>query len=452
MDSSTDPKTEPMKSFHMPERRLRDRLARLNTHTVADINHILSRTQAFRQKLKERPQPFSYTTTTVVLAFYGFCPVHQRNAFLWTLRAALGPKLLHSANTKQDSFEGVMLLTLREGTLRNHYHNHWEAPTLADGQRGTPQKITPIDAFISEVQSLADLFRISTAFLDLVTWGNPSTVSALRRIEKGTHAFGNLWTNSNRWLLYSYQQNLRRMEDAQQNEHVRRETGLDFTPGNMLQTYHDFRNLELDMARMQASHAQILQHLNVFEGMVRAQARIWAHVIPETQTLGGEGGGAGTHNDNATSSESASNQPSLESPVHTTPRYNLRISAPLRTPPPNQIRRPVLNPPPSSDMENTAAANAENRHPNLGTPWPLSDSFHFMQNSTSMFQEITHIRRLIDTTSSPRSVVEAPEVIDLTGGVSRPPSPPEPRVPEPSFLIVRRILPRTTSMRNTGQH
>ena len=198
----------------MPEKRLRDRLTRHLTHSPAEIDHIVDQVHAFRLKFRARPYPFRYAQHTVCLSVLGFCPTIQRNTMLWALRAALAPKLLYAANVKPNNFESILVLTVREGTFHHHFADRIETPILPNGARGQPQHVSRVDALIEDIQAFLDLFRVSATVMDLVSWGNPSTVSCVRRIEEGTFSFGNLWHTSNRWLLYSYQNNLRRMEDA----------------------------------------------------------------------------------------------------------------------------------------------------------------------------------------------------------------------------------------------
>ena len=508
------------------DRRLRDRLARINLYSAPELDAILQHSQTLRAKLKERPLPFSYTPHTVVLSLYGFCPIVQRNGLLWTLKSTLSPKLLYASNTKPSQWEAILVMTVRESTFQNHYHDVTETPLLANGKPGSPQPVARVDAFISELQTLADLFHASATFLDLDNFQNPSTITCLHRIEQGTFVFGNLWVASNRWLLCSYQANLRRMQEAALNQNVRAVTGMDFTSGNFLSTYHNYMNAQLELTQLRTAHVAIMNHLHQFEGMVRTQAEIWSEVVPnmdirlarasqEQHTVNPDNLPTANPENRPTQPENRPTVNPTHSPDQENTRPNLpppRISAPLRSPLPNQISQASLatanvlansqaNPQPTpransqansqaspqpTPRANSQANSQANSSVNTTNPpvntnfapisWPVSSTYRFIHNNTSMLHELNHIRHFMRADATARRNL-APEFIDLvTPGASPSPTPhyeqtlnrtpnQTPNQAEtfnqtpnqvetfnqtpatnPSILIVRRIMRRTHSV------
>lgn len=427
------------------DKRFQKRISRLHSHTPAEIDAIAAASSHLKQKLKERPAPFIYTAHTVVLSLYGFSPVMQRNCLLWSLKSTLNPKLLYASNTGAAQWEAMIVMTLRESTLSNHFQGLTETPVLANGKLGSPAEISRVDAFINEVQAFCDLFKLSASILDLVTFQNPSAVSCLHRIEQGTFTFGNLWTAPNRWLLSSYQANLRRMQQDSENENVRLTTGMDYTTGNFMANYYAMRNAQLELHRMRVAHNQIMQHLQIFEGMVQAQARIWSETTPglhaNPPSLDNTTPAPGLHaNPPASQLSQPPSRPQPPSQPHANPSSldnttpAIRITAPLRSPPASQLPDP---------------ARQINPNPPTGAAWPLTPTYRFVHNNTQMLHELNHMRHLLNIDENLLTTI--PEVVNLvTPGVS--PSPPQtpahvlrspPPNPAPSFLVVRRILPRS---------
>jgi len=438
--SASVPEMAPPEHISKTDKRFRQRISRLSTHDPAEIDAIVTASSHLKQKLKERPAPFIYTAHTVVLSLYGFSPVMQRNCLLWSLKSTLNPKLLYASNTGAAQWEAMIVMTLRESTLSNHYQGLTETPVLANGKLGSPQEISRVDAFINEVQAFCDLFKLSASILDLVTFQNPSAVSCLHRIEQGTFTFGNLWTAPNRWLLSSYQANLRRMQQDSENENVRVTTGMDYTTGNFMANYYAMRNAQLELHRMRVAHNEIMQHLQVFENMIQAQARIWSETIPGHNTVENTTIAPSTgHNtvENTTIAPSTENTTSA-----------VRITAPLPSPPPSQLQ----------DLARQHAINLNPPSQLRAPTWPLTPTYHFVHNNTVMLHELSHMRHLLNTDDSLLNLTLNPqnnpaEVVNLvTPGASPSPpptppynsrTPPPPANQPPNFLVVRRILRRT---------
>ena len=447
----------------LADKRFQQRISRLGTHAPAEIDAIVTASSSLKQKLKERPAPFIYAAHTVVLSLYGFSPVMQRNCLLWSLKSTLNPKLLYASNTGAAQWEAMIVMTLRESTLSNHYQGLTETPVLANGKLGSPEDICRVDAFINEVQAFCDLFKLSASILDLVSFQNPSAVSCLHRIEQGTFTFGNLWTAPNRWLLSSYQANLRRMQQDSENENVRLTTGMDYTTGNFMANYYAMRNAQLELHRLRVAHSDIMQHLQIFEGMIQVQARIWSEAIPAYSTH---------HIDaQARISDETIRGHGTNHANHTSP---VRISAPLPSPPASQLQDPARQPAinhtqPASQLQDPARQPAINHtQPSSASmtapqnamlsmqPW-TTPTYHFIQNNTVMLHELNHMRHLLHIDNN---LVNTPDVINLvTPGAS--PSPPmtppyasrtpPPQLPTnqlspPNFLVVRRILQRSHSV------
>ncbi len=402
-------------------RHIRCKLHKQTTHSAEEIEHIMRELTSIRSKLRTRTPRFNYQIQLMVFSFYGFGNVLMRNNLMWCLRYAINPKLLYCSQTKRNFWEAVIVFPVRVGTLQNFFSSECKSSFRADGTLGSPVLLSPVDAVAQTFSSLIDLFRLSADVIDLNSWADPATTSCVQRIESGNYHFGDLWHDRNRWLTVTYQQNLRRHEDAERNRTVRQITGNDFTVGNMLATYHELRNLEIDVNRERAMVAQALQILPFVTTNLARQAALMHLIISASQQ---------TLNPNATQTSSTNS--------HNTQARRVSINAPLREPPPSQLPLPDS----LANLPTNQASNQQTNQPtNQRTTGAEMPPHHFLPN-INMYQDniMANLERIRANLSSiPAPPPTNPHFVNLVTPSASPsltPSP-APRRSEPptSFYV-----------------
>ena len=225
------------------EARLYERIQKQTTHSNKELEELMQSLRDMRATLNARPKPFVYQAQTVVLSLHGFSNSQHRNNLVWALRYALKPTMLFCSQVRPNQWEGIMVLSIRLGTLYRFFPPTSETYTVQEKDATTQRMksiqkhhfISSIDSFVSTLETLLDKFKLSTGVNDLVSWLDVSTVSCIERIERGSHKFGDFYHIKNQPLVFAYENRRREMRDDMDNQRVRDVTGVDFTVGNMLQ-------------------------------------------------------------------------------------------------------------------------------------------------------------------------------------------------------------------------
>ena len=226
--------------FHV---RLRLQLRKQKTHSAEQIETIASNLKMLKTRLHHYGHLFKHYTTPILLSFFGFGNVQYRNTFLRAMRNTLSPVLIHCTQTNGEQWEAVMLLHVRKGCVHAFYNNCNEQ-------------------FISQLDQIMDLFKLSINVLQLESWKDPATIACVDRIQKGKFVYGNWKANRNATLRTEYETERRLIEERRRSVQVRDVTGREFTTGNMLELYHDWRNAQLEMQRLRAAFETSMRFLS----------------------------------------------------------------------------------------------------------------------------------------------------------------------------------------------
>ena len=176
-------------------------------------------------------------------------------------------------------------------------NNQWEAILVLNSIKYSPQlTFDGRDQFVDHVQKFCDIFKLSICVMELLSWTDSATITAIQRIQKGLRLYGN-WENAGNnelRLKFEEEEEARQAQEeeeearqeeeeearqeeeeearqarqerqareamagpglsvpqaapAQMNEDVRRVTNMGFT-GNMLHLFHELRNTLINPSR-----------------------------------------------------------------------------------------------------------------------------------------------------------------------------------------------------------
>ena len=148
------------------------RLLKQNTHSPQELHTLMNELQTLRSELRARPKPFQYHAKTVVLSFYGFSNIQHRNNLLWALRFALNPTMLYSSEVRKNQWEGIMVLSLRHGTLLHYFPERTETYKCIENRKEVIKTyhVSNVDNFVHRLSFLMDKFKLSIDVNDLETW------------------------------------------------------------------------------------------------------------------------------------------------------------------------------------------------------------------------------------------------------------------------------------------
>lgn len=163
------------------------------------------------------------------ISFYGWGNDFERSVFLRCLKHSLRPRLVHSAFMDNGGFEGIAF--------------NFAMMSFA------------------EIESLCDKFKLSIGVHDLESYMSTQMVSCIERIQKGSRVYGNWKCKKTSSIRDCFEVHRRRRIVEEARLAVARETGLEFTTGNMLYVHHMRRNLEIDMTNVQAVMRGVRIHL-----------------------------------------------------------------------------------------------------------------------------------------------------------------------------------------------
>jgi hypothetical protein len=250
---------------------------------------------------------------SVILSLCGFCPFIDRDVFLRMVRYAFQPRLVYASEVA---------------------NNQWEAILVLNSIKYSPQlTFDGRDQFVDHVQKFCDIFKLSICVMELLSWTDSATITAIQRIQKGLRLYGN-WENAGNnelRLKFEEEEEARQAQEeeeearqeeeeearqeeeeearqarqerqareamagpglsvpqaapAQMNEDVRRVTNMGFT-GNMLHLFHELRNTLMDNAHL--SQTSTLGQL--VQGLVFATAFFFFFVLISMQHSSGSFG------------------------------------------------------------------------------------------------------------------------------------------------------------------
>jgi hypothetical protein len=179
--------------------------------------------------------------TSVILSLCGFSSYIDRDVFLRMLRYAFQPRLIYASEIAQHQWEAVLVLNSRKYSTQLTFNGR--------------------DQFIDHVQKFCDTFKLSICLLELLSWTDPATVTAIQRIQKGFRIWGN-WENfSNYDLKLEFEMAQELKSQAMMNDAVRSITNRNFTTGNMIHLHHELHNALLDNNQLMQANNRVTNAL-----------------------------------------------------------------------------------------------------------------------------------------------------------------------------------------------
>lgn len=330
------------------------------------------------------------TDTSVVLSVFGFGSYIERDLFLRCFRYAFQPRLVFASEVRRDQWEAIYVLNCR------NYSSHLTSKGC--------------EHFVDCVQQFCDLFKLSISVLELPSWTDPATVTAIQRIQKGFRLYGN-WENvGNNELRLEFELAQEYKAQALMNDDIRRATNMEFTTGNMQHLFHEVRNREIVNAQLVQDNVQLgnaannsTQILQDIIRMLTQQAANLQHLHVATHVL--------RQGSNETQQQNANALEQFHSLVQNVQQQNQVMTSILN----NIIRhlrasftrhgresRASRQRRPSTNATHTTASNAD------GSVTPVYDTGHAEQTAYSSPPLAPY------PASPPPNLTQTVEVIDLT--------------------------------------
>ena len=163
---------------------------------------------------------------SIIISLCGFSSYIDRDVFLRMIRHAFQPRLLYASEVANNQWEAIMVLNYTKYSPNLTFHGR--------------------DQFVDYVQKFCDLFKLSICVLEIPSWTDPATITAIQRIQKGFRSYGN-WENiGNNELRLEFELAQEYKTQSLMNEEIRRATNMEFTTGNMQHLFHELRNSRID--------------------------------------------------------------------------------------------------------------------------------------------------------------------------------------------------------------
>ena len=212
------------------------KLYKFDLHQSYDVVKQMRAIQAYYTK---DANTYVHVSKSIYFSFYGFgCP-QKRNLFLRALRYVTKARVIQCSyvSLSGSRFEGICYVN--PFSKQNQEHK------------------------LEDLEDLMSLFSMSIGLFEFDRYMGPEMLSCFERIENGHLPYGNLKCQRNQ-KIYSCFLSMtrhRRMQESQMR--VLNETGLEFTPQNMLRVYYDSRNAIIDNEVLQNAVITLTQTLNL---------------------------------------------------------------------------------------------------------------------------------------------------------------------------------------------
>lgn len=228
----------------------------------SEIQTIVSEGQHFRAKLRAVVPPWKYETKPCVLALQGFSNTQMRNCLLRAIQIFFRPTVLHASQIAKDRWEAVICLHIRIGVIFQFFpHSVQELLPGFDALK-SHDGWHDFSSFVTSFETWLQRFSVQVNVIELSRWMDVATVSALDRINAGTHRFGNWQHERTSRFVYEYLWKRNEIFKQQQNSYVHQHVGMDFTIGNMMQVAFDRQNLQLELATVHSTLARTIEQVN----------------------------------------------------------------------------------------------------------------------------------------------------------------------------------------------
>jgi len=217
---------------------LKGRIKKMKKYEDTEVEEIAECMSALRAKCT--PNMAWGGGIPMYISFYGWGNDFERSVFLRCLKHSLRPRLVHSAFMPNGGFEGIAFNFARMS--------------------------------VAEIEDLCDKFKLSIGVQDLESYMSSQMVSCIDRIQKGSRVYGNWKCKKTSSIRDCFEAHRRARDIAEARNTVVRETGLDFTTGNMLMIHHMRRNVEIEMSNVQSVLRGVRIHLtHVIAGNAQLQ-------------------------------------------------------------------------------------------------------------------------------------------------------------------------------------
>jgi hypothetical protein len=174
----------------------------------------------------------------IQLVLIGFAPIHERNLFLRALRYATRARVFLSAYVEPST---VQIQNLQR------FEIYIQAFVTSAGN------ILLLD--VEHIMHYLQAWKLSLCCIDLGNCdvSDEALLTAVDRLETGRQQYGNWNCAHNFNFRQKIRSNIIARDEQRAREHVRQQTGLEFTPGNMLRVYYESQNARIEMSSLQYS-------------------------------------------------------------------------------------------------------------------------------------------------------------------------------------------------------
>lgn len=197
----------------------------------------------------------------LVLSVYGFSKVCERDIVLRLMRYALQPRLIWAAEVGSNG------------------SGKWEALLVLDVCRW------PISFVFGEREALVEVLekvfarcKQSIGIFELPSWTDPSTVTALQRLQAGREKWGNLLCAKNNIYLLQHEVTVLLRERENERAQVRQHTNLYFNADNMLYLLREVRAAHVALEQTRNFMARSNQSVRLLENEMQETARHIAYL------------------------------------------------------------------------------------------------------------------------------------------------------------------------------
>jgi len=186
----------------------------------------------------------------IFIGFHGFATDFERSVFLRVFKHATKPRVLHSTFLPSGAFEGFAILH----------------PTTSG-------------ADVQQLETLFELFKMSAGVTDLGKYMSAPMVACIERVEGGVRPYGNFRSLRAGNVRTAYVHAMMKRDTAVQMERVRTETGLAFSPGNMLSVHYQLTNTQIELGQAFALLYRLRMMLGVMPLALDVASNNATHVI-----------------------------------------------------------------------------------------------------------------------------------------------------------------------------
>lgn len=199
--------------------------------------------------------------TELVLSVYGFSAVRERDVVLRLMRYALRPRVIWTAEVGGDGsgkWEALLVLDM------------WRWPvSFVFGNR---------EDLVELIEKIFERCRQSIGVLELPGWTDPSTVTALQRLQTGRQKWGNLLCHMNRSYVLQHEVTLLTQQRELERARLREHTDLYFSADNMVYLVRELRAAHLALEHTRNTVVNATHGMRQLQTEMQQGGRLLAHL------------------------------------------------------------------------------------------------------------------------------------------------------------------------------